>query len=146
MPFFAGFSKGASKDAHPRWHAMAELLTGSREVECRGCEAFNKPPGLSRHTPAHQDNFYFCVEPADECVTMWVAMEDIDQTNVSSPRTCRAGSQHAFGGCFVSNAVWLSNSGQPLIPSRKPSTRDQGPSRQFDQRLFPDPCGSAITR
>ena len=34
-------------------HALAEALTGG-EVLCNGCECFNKPPGLSRHTPPHQ--------------------------------------------------------------------------------------------
>jgi hypothetical protein len=57
LPFFRDFSKGRSQVAHPRWHAMAQLLTGAADVECRGCEAFNKPPGLSTPTPPHQDNF-----------------------------------------------------------------------------------------
>ena len=30
---------------HPRWHSMAEALTGSSDVMCNSCEWFNKPPG-----------------------------------------------------------------------------------------------------
>lgn len=41
---------------------------------------FNKPPGVGKPTPAHQDGFYFMLEP-NEAVTMWLALEDVDEEN-----------------------------------------------------------------
>jgi hypothetical protein len=43
-PYFANFNPQHCEEVHPRWHAMAEVLTGYR-MRSRGCEVFNKPPG-----------------------------------------------------------------------------------------------------
>ncbi len=41
---------------------------------------FNKPPGIGEPTPAHQDGYYFKLTPC-EGVTMWLALEDVDEEN-----------------------------------------------------------------
>ncbi|MGK0200780.1 MAG: phytanoyl-CoA hydroxylase [Yoonia sp.] len=41
---------------------------------------FNKPPGLGKPTPAHQDGYYFMLKPC-AAVTMWMALEKVDQEN-----------------------------------------------------------------
>ncbi len=50
------------------------------EAIVRGVEYFDKPPKIGTPTPAHQDGFYFCLEP-NEAVTMWVALDDADEGN-----------------------------------------------------------------
>ena len=56
----------------------AELLQD--EVTGVNLQYFNKPPASGRPTPAHQDGSYFMLEP-NEAVTMWLALEDVDQEN-----------------------------------------------------------------
>lgn len=58
---------------------LAELLLDGA-VESHGVEWFNKPPGLNRPTPPHQDGYYFCLVP-DEALTLWIALDDIDPSN-----------------------------------------------------------------
>ena len=41
---------------------------------------FNKPPEIGKPTPPHQDGYYFMIEPC-EAVTMWLALEDVDEEN-----------------------------------------------------------------
>ena len=41
---------------------------------------FNKPPGVSQPTPAHQDGFYFKLAPC-EALTMWLALDVVDEEN-----------------------------------------------------------------
>jgi phytanoyl-CoA hydroxylase len=41
---------------------------------------FNKPPRIGQPTPAHQDGYYFMLEP-NEAVTMWLALEPVDEEN-----------------------------------------------------------------
>lgn len=38
---------------------------------------FNKPPGVGRPTPPHQDGFYFHLTP-NHALTIWIALEDIE--------------------------------------------------------------------
>jgi phytanoyl-CoA hydroxylase len=54
----------------------AELL--DHEVRGVNMQYFNKPPGVGRPTPAHQDGYYFMLAP-NEAVTMWLALEDVDE-------------------------------------------------------------------
>jgi len=56
---------------------LAETLLGDRVVG-RNMQYFNKPPGVGRPTPPHQDGFYFMLEPC-EAVTMWLALEPVDE-------------------------------------------------------------------
>lgn len=58
---------------------LAEELLGS-EVTCQNMQYFNKPPGTGQATPAHQDGYYFKLDPC-EALTMWLALEPVDQEN-----------------------------------------------------------------
>ena len=64
---------------HPRWLALAEALLGEK-VKADEAEWFNKPPGVEHPTPAHQDNYYFCLRPAS-VVTVWLALDTVDEEN-----------------------------------------------------------------
>ena len=68
-----------------------ELMFGSRfeklaadlldnEVIGVNLQYFNKPAGTGMPTPPHQDGYYFMLEP-NEAVTMWMALEDVDEEN-----------------------------------------------------------------
>jgi ectoine hydroxylase-related dioxygenase (phytanoyl-CoA dioxygenase family) len=41
---------------------------------------FNKPPGVGLATPAHQDGYYFHIDPC-EAVTGWLALDAVDEEN-----------------------------------------------------------------
>ncbi|MCA9212709.1 MAG: phytanoyl-CoA dioxygenase family protein [Planctomycetales bacterium] len=41
---------------------------------------FNKPAQIGKPTPAHQDGYYFMLEP-NEAITMWLALDDVDEEN-----------------------------------------------------------------
>ncbi len=62
-----------------RWNQLAELLIGE-SVEAQAPEWFNKPPGTEHPTPPHQDNFYFCLRPAN-VATLWLALDVVDEEN-----------------------------------------------------------------
>lgn len=46
----------------------------------RNMQYFNKPPGIGRATPVHQDGYYFKIEPK-EAVTMWLALDEVSEEN-----------------------------------------------------------------
>ena len=46
----------------------------------KNMQYFNKPPGIGQPTPPHQDGYYFMLAPC-EAVTMWFALEDVDEEN-----------------------------------------------------------------
>jgi len=58
---------------------LAENLM-SGDVVPKNLQYFSKPPGKSRPTPAHQDGYYFMLNPC-EAVTMWLALDTIDEEN-----------------------------------------------------------------
>ncbi len=64
---------------HPAWNALAETLVGE-PVEARKPEWFNKPSGIEHPTPPHQDNYYFCLKPAN-VATLWLALDPVDEQN-----------------------------------------------------------------
>jgi phytanoyl-CoA hydroxylase len=64
---------------HGRTVALAEQLLG-QPVVGKELEWFNKVPQHSRETPAHQDGYYFMLEP-QEALTMWIALDDVDENN-----------------------------------------------------------------
>jgi phytanoyl-CoA hydroxylase len=72
-PYFKAYT------AHPLWKATAEEILGE-SVLFSGAEWFNKPPGTNHATPAHQDNFYFCLTPP-RVLTMWLALDEVDDEN-----------------------------------------------------------------
>ena len=55
------------------------MLLGG-EVTCQNMQYFNKPPRIGKPTPAHQDGYYFKLEPC-EALTMWMALEPVDEEN-----------------------------------------------------------------
>ena len=59
--------------------ALAETLLGEPVVP-RGMEYFNKPPGIGKQTPVHQDGYYFKVAPP-QALTGWLALESVDDEN-----------------------------------------------------------------
>lgn len=63
----------------PQWLGTAEALLGE-PVNAQGVEWFNKPPRTQHPTPAHQDNFYFCLTPP-QVLTMWLALDHVDEEN-----------------------------------------------------------------
>jgi phytanoyl-CoA hydroxylase len=72
-PFFHALTQ------HPKWTAIAQALVGE-PVRADQPEWFNKPPATNHVTPPHQDNYYFCLSPAN-VVTIWVALDDVDAEN-----------------------------------------------------------------
>jgi phytanoyl-CoA hydroxylase len=62
-----------------RFVKLAELLLGDRVVG-KNLQWFNKPPRVGQPTPAHQDGFYFKLDP-NEALTMWLALDVVDEHN-----------------------------------------------------------------
>jgi phytanoyl-CoA hydroxylase len=62
-----------------RFVTLAAALMGGAVVG-KNLQWFNKPPGVSRPTPPHQDGYYFMLEP-NEAVTLWLALDEVDATN-----------------------------------------------------------------
>jgi phytanoyl-CoA hydroxylase len=58
---------------------LAGELLGDRAVG-KNLQYFNKPPGVGQPTPAHQDGYYFKLDPC-EALTMWLALDDVDEEN-----------------------------------------------------------------
>jgi len=58
---------------------VAETVLGE-PVSPINMQFFNKPPGLGKPTPPHQDGYYFHLEPCN-AVTGWLALEDVDEEN-----------------------------------------------------------------
>ena len=58
---------------------LAEELLGE-DVRPKNLQFFNKPPGKSMATPAHQDGRYFMLDPCN-AVTMWMALDLVDEGN-----------------------------------------------------------------
>jgi phytanoyl-CoA hydroxylase len=62
-----------------RTRELAERIL-SGPVVPKNLQYFNKPPGIGKPTPPHQDGFYFMLNPC-EAITMWVALDDVDEVN-----------------------------------------------------------------
>jgi len=58
---------------------VAELLLDGPVVPMN-MQYFNKPPGIGKPTPPHQDGYYFMLDPC-EAVTMWFALDVVDEEN-----------------------------------------------------------------
>lgn len=72
-PFFKEYMK------NPVWNSLASALVGE-EVEAQEPEWFNKPANTNHVTPPHQDNYYFCLRPAN-VLTIWMALDNVDDEN-----------------------------------------------------------------
>ncbi len=70
--FFDGFMNSSPK-------RLAEELLGEPVVG-KNLQYFNKPPGTGQATPAHQDGYYFMLEPC-RALTMWMALDPVDEEN-----------------------------------------------------------------
>ena len=69
----------ASLAASPKWTGLAEGLLADKVIATE-LQWFNKPPGRGKATPAHQDGYYFMLEP-NEALTMWLALDTVDESN-----------------------------------------------------------------
>jgi phytanoyl-CoA hydroxylase len=58
---------------------LAARLLGENVIPTN-IQYFNKPPGAGQPTPAHQDGYYFKLEPC-AALTMWVALDVVDEEN-----------------------------------------------------------------
>ena len=58
---------------------LAETALGE-EVKGVNVEYFNKPPGIGKATPVHQDGYFFHLKPS-KAVTGWLALEPVDHEN-----------------------------------------------------------------
>ncbi|MEL6963732.1 MAG: phytanoyl-CoA dioxygenase family protein [Pseudomonadota bacterium] len=58
---------------------LAEILLKD-DVKPINMQYFNKPAGMGRATPPHQDGYYFHLTPC-EAVTGWLALDDVDEDN-----------------------------------------------------------------
>jgi phytanoyl-CoA hydroxylase len=72
-PFFDGMM------FESRFEELASVLLDDGVVG-RNMQYFNKPPKIGQPTPAHQDGYYFMLDP-NEAVTMWMALEPVDEAN-----------------------------------------------------------------
>ena len=58
---------------------LAEAALGEAVVP-KNVEYFNKPPGIGKPTPPHQDGYYFHLAPC-KALTGWLALEPVDDDN-----------------------------------------------------------------
>ena len=58
---------------------LAETVLGEAAV-AQNMEYFNKPPGIGKQTPPHQDGYYFKIAPP-KAITGWLALEPVDDEN-----------------------------------------------------------------
>jgi phytanoyl-CoA hydroxylase len=72
-PFFEALTVGS------QFEELASMLMREQAI-AQNLQYFNKPPGLGKPTPAHQDGYYFMLKPC-AAVTMWMALEKVDQEN-----------------------------------------------------------------
>ena len=62
-----------------RMAGLARHLLGD-DVVGKNLQWFNKPARIGGPTPAHQDGFYFMLDP-NEAITLWLALDHIDEEN-----------------------------------------------------------------
>jgi phytanoyl-CoA hydroxylase len=58
-----------------RFERLAEALLGEPVIG-KNMQYFNKPAGVGKATPPHQDGYYFMLQP-NRALTMWLALEDV---------------------------------------------------------------------
>lgn len=62
-----------------KFRQLAEALLAD-EITSPQVEYFNKPAGIGKPTPPHQDSFYFMLTPP-VALTFWLPLEDVDEEN-----------------------------------------------------------------
>ena len=70
-------AKDLKKNIHLK--QIAEKLLGE-EVEDMGSELFAKPAKFGLKSPAHQDNYYWCLKKGN-ALTVWIALNDASKKN-----------------------------------------------------------------
>lgn len=73
LPYFHDILHG------PRTVDLAKLLLDD-DVNVQNIQMFGKAPRVGNETPAHQDGYYWMLEP-NEGLTMWIALDDCDDEN-----------------------------------------------------------------
>lgn len=73
VPFFQDFART------PKLLEHARGLLGPRVKVFRDQALFKPPKGQAK--PLHQDQSYFLVEPADDLVTAWIALDEATEEN-----------------------------------------------------------------
>ncbi|MEE2715577.1 MAG: phytanoyl-CoA dioxygenase family protein [Verrucomicrobiota bacterium] len=58
---------------------LAQELLGEPVIG-KNLQYFNKPPGAGQATPAHQDGYYFMLQPC-HALTMWMALDAANEEN-----------------------------------------------------------------
>jgi ectoine hydroxylase-related dioxygenase (phytanoyl-CoA dioxygenase family) len=64
----------------PRLRGLVESLLGQPALLAVD-QIFMKPPRFGSAKPYHQDNFYFRLNPADQALTAWIALDEVDEHN-----------------------------------------------------------------
>lgn len=72
-PFFEKLVNGS------QFEKLAEVLLGEKLAK-GNVEYFNKPVGMGKPTPPHQDSYYFMLTPP-QAITFWIPLEDVDLEN-----------------------------------------------------------------
>jgi phytanoyl-CoA hydroxylase len=72
-PYFGRMTIGSE------FEDLASVLMRDAAVP-KNLQYFNKPAGVGKPTPAHQDGYYFMLSPC-VAVTMWLALEKVDEEN-----------------------------------------------------------------
>ena len=70
--YFGALINGKAKE-------LAEIVLKGPALP-ENLQYFNKCAGIGQPTPAHQDGYYFMLDPC-EAVTMWLALEEVDDEN-----------------------------------------------------------------
>lgn len=73
-PYFAGMFSSR------KFEGLAEMLLDDTRVVGQNLSLFNKPPRVGDCTPAHQDGYYFHLNPC-EALTLWLAVDRVDEEN-----------------------------------------------------------------
>ena len=58
---------------------LASSILGEKAM-AKNLQYFNKPPGVGKPTPPHQDGYYFMLKKHN-AVTCWLALEKVDEEN-----------------------------------------------------------------
>jgi phytanoyl-CoA hydroxylase len=62
-----------------KFPALAARLLSDKVIPTN-IQYFDKPPGISQPTPAHQDGYYFKLAPC-EALTMWLPLDEVNDEN-----------------------------------------------------------------
>ena len=64
-----------------RLRRLLAMFLGGKAPLLATDQIFMKPPRHGSAKPYHQDNAYFLCTPADEVITAWIALDDVDEQN-----------------------------------------------------------------